>query len=80
MKYNLNYFKGSLVRNSPIYTTAFINISNLTPLYYIFNHIYIRNPFNLDLILLNGLIKSILIFINPILLILISRTILLLYS
>ena len=35
---------------------------------YTFIHIYARNPFNLDFVLLNRLIKDILIFIIPILL------------
>jgi len=55
------------VRNSPIYTTVSTYINSLIPLYYIFNHIYIKNSFNFNLILLNYLIKGILTFINPIL-------------
>jgi len=39
--------------------------------------IYVRNPFNLDFILLNCLIKGILTFIDPILLSLLSWTALL---
>jgi len=68
------------VRNSPIYTTAFININNLAPLYCIFKHIYIRNPFNLNFVSLNYLIKNILTFIAPILLILTSKATLLPYN
>jgi len=68
------------VRNNPIYATAFTNISNLTPLYYIFNHIYTKNLFNLKFILLNRLIKSILTFIDRTLLILTFKTTLLPYN
>jgi len=68
------------MRNSPIYATASTSISNLTPLYYIFNYIYIKNPFNLNFVLLNRLIKNILTFIDPILLILTSKATLLLYN
>jgi len=56
------------MRNNPVYTTVLTNISNFTPLFYIFIYIYIRNPFNLNFILLNYLIKSILTFIIFILL------------
>jgi len=56
-----------LVSNSPIYAIASTYISNLVPLYYIFNYIYIKNPFNFNFVLLNHLIKSILTFINFIL-------------
>jgi len=56
------------VRHNPIYTTASTNISNFNLLFYIFIFIYIRNPFNLDFVPLNYLIKSILAFIDPILL------------
>jgi len=41
-------------------------------LLYTFIYIYIRNPFNLDFVLLNRLIKDILTFIAPILLSLLS--------
>jgi len=68
------------VRNNPIYITTLVNISNLTPLYCIFNYIYRKNLFNLDFILLNCLIKNILIFINPIVLILTFKAALLPYS
>jgi len=68
------------VRNSPIYATASININNLAPLYYIFSHIYIKNPFNLNFISLNYLIKNILTFIAFISLILASKAALLLYN
>jgi len=68
------------VRKSPIYTTASTNINNLTPLFYIFIHIYIKNPFNFNFILLNRLIKDILTFIVPTTLIFTSKTVLLLYS
>jgi len=68
------------VRNSPIYATALANINNLTPLCRIFNHIYIKNLFNLDFILLNRSIKGILTFINPTLLILTFKAALLLYN
>jgi len=50
------------------------NIGNLTPLYYILSLIYIKNPLNFNLVLLNHSIKNILIFINPILLILTFNT------
>jgi len=50
------------VRNSPIYTTASININNFIPLFYIFIYIYIKNPFNLNFVSLNHLIKGILAF------------------
>jgi len=56
------------VRNNFIYTTASTNISNFNPLFYIFIYNYIKNPFNLEFIPLNYLIKGILIFINFILL------------
>ena len=55
------------MRNSPIYTTASININDFTPLFYTFIYIYIKNPFNFDFIPLNHLIKNILTFIVPIL-------------
>jgi len=48
------------------------NINNFTPLLYTFIYIYIKNPFNLDFILLNHLIKNILTFIIPILFSLLS--------
>jgi len=51
------------VRNNFIYTTASTNISNLIPLFYTFNFIYIRNLFNFNFILLNYLIKNFLILI-----------------
>jgi len=63
-----------------MYTNASTNISNLATLCYIFNRIYIKNSFNFNFILLNHLIKGILIFINSILLILNSKTTLLLYN
>ena len=50
------------MRNSPIYTTASININNFIPLFYIFIYIYIKNPFNLNFVSLNHLIKGILAF------------------
>jgi len=56
------------VRNNPIYTTASTSINNFNLLFYIFIHIYIKNPFNLDFILLNYSIKGILTFIDFILL------------
>jgi len=68
------------VRKSPIYTTVSTNINNLTPLLYIFIHIYIKNPFNFNFIPLNYLIKGILIFMVPITSIFISKTALLLCS
>jgi len=68
------------MRNNPIYTTALADISNFTPLFYIFIYIYIKNPFNLDFVLLNCLIKGILIFIIFILLNLSSQTTLLSYN
>jgi len=68
------------VRKSLIYATAFTNINNLTPLFYIFIYIYIKNPFNFNLILLNYLIKSILTFIVFTILIFISKATLLLYN
>jgi len=49
------------------------NINNLAPLYYILNHIYIKNPFNFNFVPLNHSINNILTFINPILLILILK-------
>jgi len=64
------------VRNSPIYTTASTGINSFNPSLYTFIYIYIRNPFNLDFVLLNRLIKGILTFIDPILLSLLSWTIL----
>jgi len=64
------------VRNSPIYTTAAASINNFTFLFYTFIYIYIKNPFNLDFVLLNCLIKSILTFIIFILLSLLLQTIL----
>ena len=63
----LNYFKGFPIRNNPIYTTTSANISNFAPSLYTFIYIYIKNPFNLDFVPLNRLIKSILTFIVPIL-------------
>ena len=54
------------MRNSPIYATAFTNISNLIPLFYIFNLIYIKNSFNFNFNLLNHLIKGILTLRVPI--------------
>jgi len=54
------------MRNSPIYTTTSTYIGSLVPLCYIFNHIYAKNPFNFNFILLNRSIKNILTFINPI--------------
>jgi len=68
------------VRNNLIYTTASVNISNLTFLCCIFNYIYIKNLFNLNFVLLNRLIKGILTFIDPILLIFTFRAILLPYN
>jgi len=68
------------VRNSPIYTTASTNISNLVPLFYIFIYIYIKNPFNFNFILLNYLIKDILTFIVSTTLIFTSKAALLPYS
>jgi len=68
------------VRKSPIYTTASININNFTPLFYTFIYIYIKNIFNFNFILLNRLIKNILTFIIPIILIFMSKAILLPYS
>jgi len=56
------------MRNNSIYTTALANINNFIPLFYIFIYIYIKNPFNLDFVLLNHLIKNILTFIIFILL------------
>jgi len=56
------------MRNNPVYATASASISNLDSLLYTFIRIYMRNPFNLDFVLLNRLIKGILTFINPILL------------
>ena len=64
------------MRNSPIYTTASINVNNFTFLFYTFIYIYAKNPFNLNFIPLNHLIKSILTFIISILLSLLSQTIL----
>jgi len=46
-------------------------------LFYTFIYIYTKNPFNLDFVPLNRSIKSILTFINPILLSLLSQTALL---
>ena len=68
------------MRKSPIYITISASISNLIPLFYIFNLIYIKNPFNFNLILLNCLIKSSLTFKALIASILIFKTALLLYS
>jgi len=68
------------VRNSPIYVTTSININNLISLCCIFNYIYIKNPFNLNFVPLNYLIKGILTFIDPISLILTFRAVLLPYN
>jgi len=68
------------MRNSPIYTTASTSINNLILLFCIFSLIYIRIPFNFNLILLNYLIKSILTFKVSIASILASKAALLLYS
>jgi len=63
-----------------MYATTSIYINNLAPLYCIFNYIYIKNPFNLDFILLNYSIKGILTFITPISLILVLKATLLPYN
>jgi len=68
------------MRKSLIYTTTSTNISSLTPLFYTFIYIYIRNPFNFNFISLNHLIKDILIFIVPTTSIFASKAILLPYS
>jgi len=60
------------MRNNPIYTTALTNISSFMFLFYTFIYIYIKNPFSLDFVLLNRLIKDILTFITPILFSLLS--------
>jgi len=51
------------MRNNPIYATVSASINSFTPLFYIFIYIYIKNPFNLDFVLLNRSIKDILTFI-----------------
>jgi len=56
------------MRNNPVYTTISININSFNPSLYTFICIYIKNPFNLNFIPLNRLIKGILTFINLILL------------
>jgi len=56
------------VRNNSIYIIASTNINNFNLLFYIFIYIYAKNPFNLNFIPLNCLIKGILTFINFILL------------
>jgi len=63
-----------------MYTTASTNINNFIPSFYTFIYIYIRNPFSLNFVLLNYLIKGILTFINFILLSFTSQTALLLYN
>jgi len=68
------------VRKSPIYTTTSTNINSFTFLFYTFIYIYIKNSFNLNFIPLNRLIKDILTFIVLTTSILMSKTILLLYS
>jgi len=68
------------VRKSPIYATVSANINNLAPLFCTFIYIYIRNLFSFNFILLNYLIKGILTFIVPTILIFTSRTTLLLYN
>jgi len=62
------------MRNNPVYTTTSTNINSFNPLFYTFIHIYIKNPFNLNFVLLNHSIKDILTFINFILLSLTSQT------
>jgi len=51
------------MRNNPIYTTVLTNINNFVSSLCTFIHIYIKNLFNLDFILLNHSIKGILTFI-----------------
>jgi len=68
------------MRNNPIYTTVSTSINNLVSLFYTFNFIYIKNPFNFNIILLNYLIKGILTLILLIILIFIFKAALLPYS
>jgi len=68
------------VRNNLAYITASASINNLIPLLCIFIHIYAKNPFNFNFILLNHLIKDILTFIVPTTLIFAFKTALLPYN
>ena len=68
------------MRNNSIYAIASTNFNNFIFLFYTFIYIYTKNPFNLNFIPSNHLIKDILTFINFILLSLTLQTTLLPYS